>query len=85
MHPVQFPVEAGRQPPSAHPVAQGTSFDGYVVHLPPEHAPGLLNVRSVLELTQNAAGGVEQVIPAQGSPMHAPLAQPLTHGVVLLT
>jgi hypothetical protein len=36
-------------------------------------------VRSVVALTQAVAGGVVQVTPAQGSPVHAPAAHPFAH------
>jgi hypothetical protein len=47
------------------------------VQLPPLQVPLAAYVRRAEPLAQSAAGGVVQLTPAQGSPMHAPLLQPL--------
>jgi hypothetical protein len=51
------------------------------VQVPPLHVPLAANVRRVVALAQVAAGGMLHDTPAQGSPLHAPLLQPLAHAV----
>jgi len=45
--------------------------------LPAEQVPASAEVRTVVSLTQKGAGGWAQTVPAHGSSMHSPSAQPL--------
>ena len=89
MPPLQVPlVENVRTVLAPLHVAAGgalhTAFiDGYE-HEPPLQEPGAVYVRRVLELAQSGAGAAPQVTPAQGSGLHAPLAQPNEQAVSLL-
>jgi hypothetical protein len=68
--------------PFEHPLAHVVSLEGYDPHAPLVHVPAPEYVRSVVEFTQYAAGGVLHVTPAHGSSMHAPFLHPRAHVVV---
>jgi hypothetical protein len=71
---------SSRQCPSAQPRAQATSLASYP-HAPSAQLPALAHTWSVEASRQEAGGGVLQTMPAQGSPVQAPLAQPVAQVV----
>jgi hypothetical protein len=58
------------------PNVQLTWFFGYE-HVPALQVPGAWGTSSVVVSRQVGAGGLLQLTPAHGSPMHMPPAQPL--------
>jgi hypothetical protein len=69
--------------PFAGAAAHVVSVGAYE-HVPPLHVPGDVKVRRVVAFVHVACGAPSHVIPAQGSPTHAPFWHDVAHRVVVL-